>query len=419
MRHIDPDLPISKTHSTPAKIHDFTEKLRQPALRGVVLDYVQWRRACADAEKAKTPKPEFPSLGPVSINLDLTTTCNFACGHCIDWDALNTTARHQHEDLLASLKSMHARGLKSVILLGGGEPTLYPKFADVVRFLKSLGLQVAVVTNGSRNEVIEEVAHLFTSGDWVRLSLDSGLEETFQAMHRPKSPSTTLEAICTSAKKLKSKNSNISLGFSFVITWKGASRGDEKIIENIAEMELATQWARDYDFDYISFKPFLTRASEGAEVMDPNAAQDKHEKVLKKIQDGLQKSKEVAGDSVAVIESTNLRVLLDGTWQQYLDQPKVCHMQALRQVVSPLGVFNCPAHRGVDKARIGSADAWKTELGAVGTAAMLESFDASKECKEVTCLYNPVNHWLDSLIQGEGDPADQFPEGNPLADTFL
>ena len=217
---------------------------------------------------------------------------------------------------------------------------------------------MAVVTNGSRNKVIEEVASLFTPGDWVRLSLDSGTEETFQAMHRPKSPTITLDSICTSARKLKKANPKISLGLSFVITWKGASRGDEQVIENIAEMGRATQLALDFNFDYISFKPFLMRGAEGAEAMDPKAAKESHAQVLKKIRHGLREAEKTAQDSVAVIESTNLRVLLDGTWQEYADQPKVCHMQALRQVVSPLGVFNCPARRGVDKAKIGSADAF-------------------------------------------------------------
>ena len=43
-------------------------------------------------------------------------------------------------------------------MIGGGEPTLYPGFVPFVQFLKQLGLQVAVVSNGSRNDRILQAA---------------------------------------------------------------------------------------------------------------------------------------------------------------------------------------------------------------------------------------------------------------------
>jgi hypothetical protein len=78
-------------------------------------------------------------------------------------------------------------------------------------------------------------------------------------------------------------------------------------------------------------------------------------------------------------------------------------MQALRQVLTPLGLYNCPAHRGVEKARIAGREAWRDETAEAETgrqlAALLDRFDASHECREVTCLYNPVNWWLEKLIE--------------------
>ena len=60
-------------------------------------------------------------------------------------------------------------------------------------------------------------------------------------------------------------------------------------------------------------------------------------------------------------ESTNLRVLEQGSWRDFTRQPRTCHMQALRQVLTPMGIFNCPAHRGVEKARVGGADAFASD----------------------------------------------------------
>src|SRR5206468_2994341 len=81
------------------------------------------------------PAPDAPRIAPVSINLDLTTACNYRCDHCIDWDILNTPNKYEEEKLRSSIAEMRERGLKSVILIGGGEPTVYPGFSGMVRYL--------------------------------------------------------------------------------------------------------------------------------------------------------------------------------------------------------------------------------------------------------------------------------------------
>jgi hypothetical protein len=97
-------------------------------------------------------------------------------------------------------------------------------------------------------------------------------------------------------------------------------------------------------------------------------------------------------------------------------------MQALRQVVSPLGVYNCPAHRGVKKARIADANAYKDEATAEQTGQnllrILDDFDASHECREVTCLYNGVNWWIEKLVANP-DQSLEAEIGEERLDWFL
>ena len=84
-------------------------------------------------------------------------------------------------------------------------------------------------------------------------------------------------------------------------------------------------------------------------------------------------------------------------------------MQALRQVLTPLGLYNCPAYRGVPYARIaekdGYADTARNAETAARTSHLLETFDASRNCAQVTCLYNGTNWWLEQLIEASEDPA--------------
>jgi hypothetical protein len=383
---------------------------------------VRWRRELARARAEGRADPAPPDLAPISVNLDLTTACNYRCDHCIDWDILNTRHRHDDGELRAGIRTLAERGLRSVILIGGGEPTLYPGFESFVRFAKQLGLQVAVVSNGGRGDRLLAVADALQPGDWLRLSLDAGSDELFRAMHRPVSRSLTLDEICAWVPRIKSRNPGLRVGYSYIIVWKGASRDGVGLHENIDEIVPATLRARRYGFDFIALKPVLSRGPNGAEVMDPAAAQEELASVLARIRREVERAKALAEPGFSVHVSTNLRVLEAGNWSELTRQPRTCHMQALRQVLTPLGLYNCPAHRGVERARIAQRDAYadpeRARRAGAGLAALLDRFDASRECREVTCLYNGVNWWLEKMIE---DPREdvEIPPGDERLDHFL
>ena len=98
-------------------------------------------------------------------------------------------------------------------------------------------------------------------------------------------------------------------------------------------------------------------------------------------------------------------------------------MQALRQVLTPMGLYNCPAHRGVEHARIAGPRRLRRRRAlasapAFDLATLLERFDASQECREVTCLYNGVNWWLEKMIEDPREDVEILP-GDERLDHFL
>ncbi|QDV05700.1 molybdenum cofactor biosynthesis protein A [Planctomycetes bacterium Poly30] len=401
-------------------IHNFSAKLRQPSVAPTLQAYIDWRRAVRAAREHGAEEPAMPEIAPVSINLDLTTACNYRCTHCIDWDILNTKHKLAEEDLRTSIALMRERGLKSVILIGGGEPTLYPGFVGFTKFLKELGLKVSIVTNGSRGDRLAEVIGDFDDKDWIRMSLDSGSNELFREMHKPTSSAVTLDVICEWVPKLKAINPAPQVGFSYIIVWSGASREEHALNENIHEIVMAAERAKAAQFDYIAFKPILERQEDGAEVMNPAKAEAREREVVAEIRRQVDLAKELGDGTFKVFESTNLRMLEDGSWRESTRQPKTCHMQALRQVLTPTGVYNCPAHRGVDKAVVGPKEAYAGEARAAETgqsvAALLDRFDASHECRNVTCLYHDVNWWIEGLVEGEDGKVEEAEE---TGDFFL
>jgi hypothetical protein len=293
----------------------------------------------------------------------------------------------------------------------------------MVRYLKQdLGQQVAVVSNGGRNDRILEAAEYFRPGDWVRLSLDSGTDETFQAMHLPRQK-ITLDEICAWVPQIKQRNPNFQMGFSFIVTWRGASRDDVKIVENIHELVIAAERAKRYRFDYMSVKPFLMRQEDnGAEVMEPGRAEEELASVTARIKAAIVEAKKLEDEHFKIVESTNLRLLEEQSWRNYTRQPNQCHMQAFRQVLTPHGVFNCPAYRSVPMAMIADRRGYRDEEMIGRTRKKLGDtivrFDAAHECGNVTCLYNSTNWWIQDLID-HPEKLDSITAAADRGDYFL
>ena len=381
------------------KKHDFTAKLRQPLMLSRVKEYVKWQKAVRQGIQI-----EAPNLVPISINLDLTTACNFRCGHCIDIDVINSNGKFGHKELLSSLENMIKGGLRSVSLIGGGEPTLYSQFIEIVRFLKKRGVQLAIVSNGSRGEVLFGAAAYLKSEhkDWLRLSIDAGTNDTWQTIHRP-AIKTTLEEVCGWVPKIHNINPNLLIGFSFLITWnKAKNEKGVSIVQNLGEIVKATELARRYGFNYISFKPVLTRlAADKVEAIDLGADTS----IIIRICEAIDEAKKLYEDeNFKIVESINLKVLENGNWLDFTHQPRTCHMTVFRQVLSPIGLFHCPGFRGIKKSYISDKNAYcngNISQTQKAVANILYNFDASKECADCTCLFNQTNWWIEKLITGE------------------
>jgi len=386
--------------------HDFGSKLRQDATLRRLKDYIQWQRKC----NADTPDRELPLFSPISINLDLTTACNFSCPFCVDSKLINAGKSLTLEEVQKTIDTLHSHGLLSVILIGGGEPTLHKDFEKIVRYIKSKNLQIGIATNGSRLEKIEAVAGELKEKDWIRISIDAGGEGTFKDLHLPKTQ-VTLKRILEKAKKVKKKNPLVSLGYSFVIVWEGVEINGKRLSPNIHEMARSVELARKFSFDYVSFKPCLIRLNESQkETLLKDVDKVKEKEIIDEIRTHLDEAKRVAGDRVKILESSNLKAMLNQETNQIKRQPKRCHMQFFRTVVTPSGIFHCPAFRGVEVARIGDPDGYlsekKLQESLKKTAQSILTYDAEEECKEVGCFYHHTNWWLEKFIQSKEDIHD-------------
>jgi hypothetical protein len=87
-------------------------------------------------------------------------------------------------------------------------------------------------------------------------------------------------------------------------------------------------------------------------------------------------------------------------------------MQFFNTVITPSGIFRCPAFRGVDQAKIASCEGYTSQPHFKKTAQNLsreiQNYDSHEECKVVACFYNHVNWWVENIITSPDAP-DSLP----------
>jgi len=127
---------------------------------------------------------------PIVMHIMPTSVCNLNCSYC------SVKNRPKEElklkDIKSTVMSAKNNGLKSVIISGGGEPTLYPRYDEMIEFLQEEKLEMGLITNGTtlKNKDINPYK-------WVRVSINP---ETIDNLKLPVFPKTT------------------TLGFSYIIS---------------------------------------------------------------------------------------------------------------------------------------------------------------------------------------------------------
>lgn len=182
-------------------------------------------------------------ITPTEIQVDLEAYCNDNCSFCSyrKEDGYNNRMLElinakpgtaYHDDRPVGKPSPESRiplefadkfpeqmleaGIPAIEITGGGEPTLWGRFNDLVENLGKAGLEIGLVTNGSL--LTDQRIKLLTKYcTWIRISMDSSNPETHKEIHR--TANYDFDRRLNSIKKLAlSKSEELILGISFIVT---------------------------------------------------------------------------------------------------------------------------------------------------------------------------------------------------------
>lgn len=86
--------------------------------------------------------------GLLSVELEFTKKCNLRCIYCYSAAGEGLEQELSLREIVSVIEQARDLGAKKIVLLGGGEPFLFPDILEVIRHIYALGLSQAVFTNG-------------------------------------------------------------------------------------------------------------------------------------------------------------------------------------------------------------------------------------------------------------------------------
>jgi len=184
--------------------------------------------------------------GLLSMELELSRECNLRCVYCYASSGKKLHNELTREEIAGALDQAIELGARRIIVIGGGEPLLYPGVMDIMRGLRERGIVVDLFTNGTL--LTPAVAReLFQMGVSPVVKLNSRREEVQDALAAVPG---TFRAIQEGLRNL------MDAGYPS----EAAPLGVETIIcrQNIDELPEMWIWARERNivpyFEMITFQ---------------------------------------------------------------------------------------------------------------------------------------------------------------------
>ncbi|MFH1309443.1 MAG: radical SAM protein [Candidatus Omnitrophota bacterium] len=183
---------------------------------------------------------------PIYMEICPSGACNHRCTYCAYDFAGYKNKFLETEVLKKKLSELGARGLKSVVYAGEGEPFLHPDMADIISHTAKSGIDVGIATNAVffNEETAEKTLKDIT---WLKVSISGATEDTYRKIHRskPGDISRVINNMKTASEIKRIKGYSCTLGMQLLL-----------LPENCNEAVDLVKLARDIGMDYVVIKPY-------------------------------------------------------------------------------------------------------------------------------------------------------------------
>lgn len=122
-------------------------------------------------------------FAPITIDCALTTKCSYRCVYCYGkMQCINQSDNLGEETILNFLNDAAEIGVKAISFVSDGESSCNPHLKKAILHGKSLGLDMALGTNGFllKDEELEEILPCLT---YLRFNISAGERERYAQIH--------------------------------------------------------------------------------------------------------------------------------------------------------------------------------------------------------------------------------------------
>jgi MoaA/NifB/PqqE/SkfB family radical SAM enzyme len=108
----------------------------------------------------------------LAVRIETNKSCNLKCLYCYSESEKSNKTQVKFSTLKRIIRQAYTLGAKSIVVIGGGEPTLYPQFKELISYINRLEMVPVVFSNCIR--IDKELAEfLYDSNASVMGKLDS------------------------------------------------------------------------------------------------------------------------------------------------------------------------------------------------------------------------------------------------------
>lgn len=356
----------------------FVSKILQPSLRERVIEYMKVGR----------------TSGPLIVEFDPTTVCNFFCPECISIDLLNKKSIDTLRTKML-IEEFRAAGVKGIIFIGGGEPLAQRGMPQPIRQCHDLGIAVGLTTNGSLlGKYVDVVSECVA---WTRVSVDAANQETFSKF-RPSKIKNSFTKVRDNINLLAKSKKGL-LGYSFLLIERRTDN-DTVISTNIDEVYQAALLARELGCDYFEFKPMVDQ--------DHNLV-SLSQRSVEQLKEQLPLLEALNSSRFRVIAPDSITHLLSGTSPHQPKDYTTCPTMELRTLITPTGIYPCPYKRGIDKVKIGEINiSFNKYWTSIERHQLASKVNPSTDCL-FFCIRHSLNVTLLSLANAYKNGVDLLP----------
>lgn len=317
------------------------------------------------------------NIYPIEIEISPSGSCNHRCIFCaVDYIGYQP-AFLDKDVILRNIRQMSAKGLKSVICSGEGEPLLNRNMPDIANGIKACGVDVAMSSNGAlfTKEKALECLGAFT---WVRFSVASMEEESYNKIQRGKDGdlNKVKENLADAVSVKKDKGLTTTLGVQCLL-----------LPDNMRQLPNMAKQLREIGVDYLTIKPYSQHLH----------SENKFEIDYKEMLDLEKEIKQYESNIFSIYFRANAMKKMhhEKCYKQCYGLPFMTHIDAKGNV------WPCVAHIGTDEFCYGNIYERSFEEIWEGTKRQeiiqkLNALDINKVCREA-CRLDEINKYLNEL----------------------